>query len=95
MCAAGVEAPSLITAGTRSDTITMYEGVVGIPMPRTMPAIAVSASARISEFCDSRTTNCVKTMPRPVIVTTPITMPAHAQAIATASVLRAPSTSAS
>ena len=34
-------------------------------------------------------------MPSPVMVTQPITMPAQAQAIATASVLRAPSTSAS
>ena len=40
-------------------------------------------------------TTCVNVMPSPVIVTQPMTMPAHAQAIATASVLRAPSTSAS
>ena len=66
-----------------------------MPMPRTMPASAVSTSAAASEFCDSAMTNCVNTMPRPVIVTQPMTMPAQAQAIATASVLRAPSTSAS
>src|SRR4029453_18775315 len=48
MCAAGGMAPSLITAGTSSDTITMYDGVVGMPMPRTMPAIAVSTSAAAS-----------------------------------------------
>ena len=64
-------------------------------MPRTMPATAVSASARISEFCASTITNWVKVMPRPVMVTQPMTIPAHAHAIATDSVLRAPSTSAS
>ena len=40
-------------------------------------------------------TTWVKVIPSPVIVTQPITMPAQAQAIATASVLRAPSTRAS
>ena len=95
MCAAGAVAPSLMMAGTSSDTITMYAGVVGMPMPRMMPATAVSASAIASEFCDSAITNCVNVMPSPVIVTQPMTMPAQAQAIATASVLRAPSTSAS
>lgn len=94
MCAAGAMAPSLMIAGTSSDTMTMYEGVVGMPMPRTMPATAVSTSAATSELCAS-TTNWVKVIPRPVIVTEPMTMPAQAQAIATDSVLRAPSTSAS
>ena len=41
-------------AGTSSDTMTMYDGVVGMPMPSTMPATAVSTSARSSEFCDER-----------------------------------------
>ena len=95
MCAAGGIAPSLIIAGTSSETITMYDGVVGMPMPRTIPAIAVSTSAAASEFCDSVMTTWVKVIPSPVIVTQPITMPAQAQAIATASVLRAPSTRAS
>ena len=63
-------------------------------MPSTMPAIAVSTSASTSEFCASAITSCVNMMPRPVIVTQPITMPAQAHAIATASVLRAPSSSA-
>ena len=43
----------------------------------------------------SATTTCVKTIPSPVIVTQPMTMPAQAQAMATASVFRAPSSSAS
>ena len=64
-------------------------------MPSTMPAIAVSTSASSSEFCASAITTCVNVMPRPVMVTQPMTMPAQAQAIATASVLRAPSSSAS
>src|SRR6185312_12629762 len=95
MCAAGGIAPSLMIAGTSSDTMTMYEGVVGMPIPRTMPAIAVSTSAATSELCASTITNWVNVMPRPVMVTQPMTMPAQAQAIATDSVLRAQSTSAS
>jgi hypothetical protein len=41
-------------AGTSSDTMTMYAGVVGMPMPRTMPAMAVRISASSSEFCARR-----------------------------------------
>lgn len=95
MCAAGVGAPSLMRAGTSSATITMYAGVVGIPIPSTMPASAVRTSARTSAFWASPTTACVKVMPRPVMVTQPITIPAQAHAIATASVFFAPSSSAS
>ena len=72
----------------------MYDGVVGIPMPRTIPAIAVRTSAATSELCARTITNWVNVIPSPVMVTQPMTMPAQAQAIATESVLRAPSMSA-
>ena len=45
--------------------------------------------------CASATTHWVNTMPRPDSVTTPIMMPAEAQASATASEFLAPSTIAS
>jgi hypothetical protein len=45
--------------------------------------------------CDIATTICVNVMPSPVIVVEPITIPATAQATATASVFFAPSSSAS
>ena len=94
MWAEGASTPSLIMAGTSSDTMTMYAGVVGIPMPSTMPARAVSSRARNKELLASSITTCVKTIPKPVIVTQPITRPAHAHAIATESALRAPSSRA-
>ena len=95
MCAAGVATPSLMSAGTRSETMTMYAGVVGMPMPSTMPAIAVRTSARMRLFWASARTICVKVMPSPVSEITPITMPAQAQAMATESASRAPPSSAS
>ena len=69
--------------------------MVGMPMPSTMPAMAVSTSASSSMFCARPTTICVNTMPSPVMVTQPMTMPAQAQAMATDSVFLAPSSSAS
>ena len=57
MCAAGVTTPSLTSAGTSSDTMMMYAGVVGMPMPRMIPAAIVSSRASSSMFCDSPTTH--------------------------------------
>ena len=66
-----------------------------MPMPSTMPATMVSTSASSSVSLERPMTNCVNTMPSPDSVTTAMTMPAQAQAVATASELRAPSTKAS
>src|SRR5919106_554165 len=61
-----------------------------MPMPRMMPATMVSSSARISMFCAAASTRLVNSIPSPVSVITPTTMPAQAQASATVTVLRAP-----
>ena len=44
-------------------------------MPSTIPAMAVRISASGSMFWARPTTTWVKTMPRPVMVTQPMTMP--------------------
>lgn len=64
-------------------------------MPSTMPAAMVRNSATSSQSCASPTTSWVKTMPRPDSMTTPMMMPAQAQASATVTALRAPSAIAS
>jgi hypothetical protein len=70
-------------------------GVVGMPMPRIRAATMVRISARSSVFWAAARTMLVNSMPRPVSVTEPTTMPAQAQASATATVLRAPAISPS
>jgi hypothetical protein len=59
-----------------------------------MPAIIVSISARTSISCASPRTSAVKLIAAPVCVMTPMMMPAHAQASATAIEFFAPSSSA-
>ena len=68
--------------------------MVGMPMPRMMPAIAVTIRARKTWLLARSTTTWVNTMPIPVMLIDPITRPAQAQAIATDSAPRAPSSSA-
>ena len=60
-----------------------------------MAASMVMNRARNSVSCARPTTHCVNTMPSPESVTTPIMMPAEAQASATASEFLAPSAIAS
>ncbi len=69
--------------------------MVGRPVPSTIAASIVMTSAMNSVSCARPTTHCVNTMPSPDSVTTPIMMPAEAQASATASEFLAPSTIAS
>ena len=59
-------APSLMIAGTRSETITMYAGVVGMPIPRMIPAHIVRSSARGRRSLASPTTRAVKLIAAPV-----------------------------
>ena len=73
----------------------MYAAVEGRPMPMTIHASMIINSIRKRFPPDTSKTMLVNFTPMPVMLTMPITIPAHAQAIATGTVVFAAVISAS
>ena len=82
-------APSVMMTGTVIDAMTIYVAVVGRPMPMIKLAIAVINKSMNILPADRISTIWTIMLPIP-IVTIPTTIPAHAVARATESILREP-----